>query len=102
MIFAATAWFLGGPCEMTGGPGCENDLPFGAHVFGRRNAVTSEPTGQPPMSKPARGQGGVMAREFWRTIQMAIEKDNWTARLVVALCTSGVAGLGVYMVGAAR
>jgi hypothetical protein len=43
-----------------------------------------------------------MAREFWRTLQMAIEKDNWTARLVVALCMSGVAVLGVYVVGAAR
>jgi len=43
-----------------------------------------------------------MASEFWRTIQMAIEKDNWTARLVVALCTTAAAVLGVYTIGAAR
>lgn len=43
-----------------------------------------------------------MAREFWRTIQMAIEKDNWTARLVVMLCTTGAGVLGAYTIGAAR
>ncbi|WP_416484962.1 hypothetical protein [Streptomyces sp. CL12] len=28
-----------------------------------------------------------MGREFWRTIRTAIEKDNWTARLVVVFLT---------------
>ncbi|MFF4716864.1 hypothetical protein ACFY2V_36540 [Streptomyces eurythermus] len=32
-----------------------------------------------------------MGREFWRTIRMAIEKDNWTARLVVVFLAAGVA-----------
>ncbi|MGW1752373.1 hypothetical protein ACWCRD_43625 [Streptomyces sp. NPDC002092] len=43
-----------------------------------------------------------MASEFWRTIQMAMEKDNWTARLVVVLCTTGAAVLGVYTIATAR
>ncbi|WP_405717524.1 hypothetical protein OG607_01090 [Streptomyces sp. NBC_01537] len=43
-----------------------------------------------------------MRNEFWRTIQVAIEKDNWTARLVVVLCMTGAAVLGVYTVVAAR
>ncbi|GAA3112575.1 hypothetical protein ACFQ0X_43265 [Streptomyces rectiviolaceus] len=43
-----------------------------------------------------------MGTEFWRTIQMAIEKDNGTARLVVALCAAAVALLGVYTVATAR
>ncbi|MFD3565569.1 hypothetical protein ACFWVU_38770 [Streptomyces sp. NPDC058686] len=43
-----------------------------------------------------------MGIEFWRTIQMAIEKDNWTARLVVALCTAAVDVLGAYTIATAR
>jgi hypothetical protein len=43
-----------------------------------------------------------MGREFWRTIQMAIEKDNWTARLVVVLFTTGATGFGAYMTVVAR
>ncbi|MGW4887055.1 hypothetical protein [Streptomyces murinus] len=31
-----------------------------------------------------------MGREFWRTIRTAIEKDNWTARLVVVFLTVAV------------
>ncbi|GAA5207609.1 hypothetical protein GCM10023323_23820 [Streptomyces thinghirensis] len=42
--------------------------------------------------------GGAMGTEFWRTIQMAIEKDNWTARLVVALCAAAVFALGIYTI----
>ncbi|CAM5232648.1 hypothetical protein STENM223S_09443 [Streptomyces tendae] len=34
-----------------------------------------------------------MGREFWRTIRLAIEKDTWTARLVVLL-------IGVTLFGA--
>ncbi|MGA6155445.1 hypothetical protein ACPEIC_19070 [Stenotrophomonas sp. NPDC087984] len=30
-----------------------------------------------------------MSGEFWRTIQLAMEKDNWTARLVVELRDGG-------------
>ncbi|MFI5998557.1 hypothetical protein ACIBAC_42815 [Streptomyces sp. NPDC051362] len=39
-----------------------------------------------------------MGAEFWRTIQMAIEKDNWTGRLVVLLCTGAVVVLGAYTI----
>ncbi|MCX4586559.1 hypothetical protein [Streptomyces sp. NBC_01481] len=35
-----------------------------------------------------------MAGEFWRTIRKAIEKDNWTARLVVVLLATGAAMFG--------
>lgn len=31
-----------------------------------------------------------MGREFWRTVRMAIEKDNWTARLFVVCLAMGV------------
>ncbi|MEQ8142279.1 hypothetical protein [Streptomyces sp. OP7] len=31
-----------------------------------------------------------MAKEFWRTIRLAIEKDTWTARLVILLLAAGV------------
>lgn len=34
-----------------------------------------------------------MVGEFWRTIRWAIEKDNWTARLVVAALAAGVTGV---------
>lgn len=43
-----------------------------------------------------------MSGEFWRTIQLAMEKDNWTARLVVAGCVMAAAVLGICMIGAAR
>lgn len=43
-----------------------------------------------------------MGTEFWRTIQMAVEKDNWTARLVVALCAAAVVVLGIYTIAAAK
>jgi hypothetical protein len=43
-----------------------------------------------------------MGREFWRTIQMAIQQDNWTARLVVMFCGTGGAALAAYMSSAAR
>lgn len=43
-----------------------------------------------------------MGREFWRTIRLAIEKDNWTARLVVLLCITGAALFGTYTIGAVR
>ncbi|MFD4483357.1 hypothetical protein ACFWPU_45700 [Streptomyces sp. NPDC058471] len=43
-----------------------------------------------------------MGTEFWRTIQMAIEKDNWTARLVVAFCAVAVVALGAYTIATAR
>ncbi|MFF9212899.1 MULTISPECIES: hypothetical protein [unclassified Streptomyces] len=43
-----------------------------------------------------------MGTEFWRTIQLAIEKDNWTARLVVALCAVAVAVFGTYSIATAR
>lgn len=39
-----------------------------------------------------------MGTEFWRTIQMAIVKDNWTGRLVVVLFTTAAAGFGVYAI----
>ncbi|MFD0551380.1 hypothetical protein ACFQ0X_20975 [Streptomyces rectiviolaceus] len=41
-----------------------------------------------------------MGKEFWRTIQTAIEKDNWTARLVVILFTTGAVFLGAHLVTA--
>ncbi|MER6851284.1 hypothetical protein AB0A81_30570 [Streptomyces flaveolus] len=40
-----------------------------------------------------------MGREFWRTIQLAIEKDTWTARLVVLLCITGATLFGAYTIG---
>ncbi|MER6984864.1 hypothetical protein [Streptomyces carpinensis] len=43
-----------------------------------------------------------MSKEFWRTIQTAIEKDNWTARLVVIFFTTGAAATGTCGVIAAR
>ncbi|MGW6911865.1 hypothetical protein [Streptomyces sp. NPDC054940] len=43
-----------------------------------------------------------MGREFWRTIRVAIEKDNWTARLVVVLLTAGAAALGTCAIVTAR
>jgi len=46
-----------------------------------------------------------MGRQFWRTLRLAIEKDNWTARLVVVLLTTGAAGatwVGASTVAAAR
>jgi hypothetical protein len=43
-----------------------------------------------------------MGRDFWRTIQIAIERDNWTARLVVILCATAVTALGAYTIAAAR
>lgn len=42
-----------------------------------------------------------MGREFWRTIRAAIEKDNWTARLVVVLLMAAVALLGGCVIVAA-
>lgn len=42
-----------------------------------------------------------MGREFWRTIRVAIEKDNWTARLVVVLLMAGAAALGICTIVAA-
>ncbi|WP_328946427.1 hypothetical protein OG259_38170 [Streptomyces sp. NBC_00250] len=43
-----------------------------------------------------------MGREFWRTIRMAIQQDNWTARLVVVFCGAGAAALAVYVITTAR
>lgn len=43
-----------------------------------------------------------MGREFWRTIRIAIEKDNWTARLVVVLLMEGAAVLGACTIVTAR
>ncbi|SDM99065.1 hypothetical protein SAMN04487981_103179 [Streptomyces sp. cf386] len=43
-----------------------------------------------------------MGREFWRTIRVAIEKDNWTARLVVVLLAAGAAALGSCAIVTAR
>ncbi|MGW4019797.1 hypothetical protein [Streptomyces sp. NPDC005009] len=43
-----------------------------------------------------------MAKEFWRTIRLAIEKDNWTARLLVVLLAAGVAGPGAWLIMAGR
>lgn len=43
-----------------------------------------------------------MGREFWRTIRMAIEKDTWTARLVVVVYGAGSAALAAYMTSIAR
>lgn len=43
-----------------------------------------------------------MGTEFWRTIRMAIEKDNETGRLAVALCAAAVAVLGAYAMILAR
>ncbi|MEV8351705.1 hypothetical protein ACFVTT_10725 [Streptomyces niveus] len=43
-----------------------------------------------------------MGREFWRTIRLAIEKDNWTARLVVLLCVAGAALFSIYAIGAVK
>ncbi|MFG2503590.1 hypothetical protein ACGFSB_35935 [Streptomyces sp. NPDC048441] len=43
-----------------------------------------------------------MGSEFWRTVQLAIEKDNWTARLVVVLGTTGASVLGAYTIATAR
>ncbi|MFD9098995.1 hypothetical protein [Streptomyces collinus] len=43
-----------------------------------------------------------MGTEFWRTIQMAMEKDNWTARLVVTLCAVAVVVLGASTIATAR
>ncbi|MFI9780818.1 hypothetical protein ACIHCV_40255 [Streptomyces sp. NPDC051956] len=40
-----------------------------------------------------------MGREFWRTIRLAIEKDNWTARLVVLLCITGAVLFDTYAIG---
>lgn len=31
-----------------------------------------------------------MGSEFWRTIRLAIERDTWTARLVVLCLAAGV------------
>ncbi|WP_301184708.1 hypothetical protein [Streptomyces niphimycinicus] len=42
-----------------------------------------------------------MSGEFWRTIQLAMEKDNWTARLVVVSCVTAAVVLGIRMIGAA-
>lgn len=39
-----------------------------------------------------------MGREFWRTIRVAIEQDNWTARLVVILLMAVAAVLGVHAI----
>ncbi|MCT9076270.1 hypothetical protein [Streptomyces fulvoviolaceus] len=43
-----------------------------------------------------------MGREFWRTIRIAIERDNPTARLVVVLLTTAAVVLGVCASLAAR
>ncbi|MFF0964734.1 hypothetical protein ACWDQO_27050 [Streptomyces sp. NPDC003703] len=43
-----------------------------------------------------------MGTEFWRTIQVAIEKDNWTTRAVVPFCAAAVVGLGIYTIAAAK
>ena len=43
-----------------------------------------------------------MGREFWRTVQLAMRLDNWTARLVVVLCGTGVPALTVYMISVTR
>ncbi|MFI6658306.1 hypothetical protein ACIBL8_22585 [Streptomyces sp. NPDC050523] len=43
-----------------------------------------------------------MGSEFWRTIQLAMERDNWTARLVVVLCAAGATVLGACSIGALR
>jgi hypothetical protein len=43
-----------------------------------------------------------MGREFWRTIRIAIERDNWTARLVVVLVVPAAAALGACAIFAAR
>ncbi|MGP3974444.1 hypothetical protein ACTWQF_10650 [Streptomyces sp. 8N114] len=43
-----------------------------------------------------------MGREFWRTIRMAIQQDNWTGRLVVVLCGTWGGALAAYMVSVAR
>ncbi|MGC0338375.1 hypothetical protein [Streptomyces sp. SLBN-8D4] len=41
-------------------------------------------------------------REFWRTIQLAVEKDTWTARLVVVLLLLGATTLGACVLLAAH
>ncbi|GAB2798645.1 hypothetical protein ACWGJ2_29395 [Streptomyces sp. NPDC054796] len=43
-----------------------------------------------------------MGREFWRTVQLAVEKDNWTARLVVLFCGAGAVLLGTCVSGLVR
>ncbi|MER6617016.1 hypothetical protein [Streptomyces xantholiticus] len=43
-----------------------------------------------------------MGSEFWRTIQMAIEEDNWTARLVVVLFATAAAAIGAYVISVGR
>ncbi|MFE4539390.1 hypothetical protein ACFRKB_30755 [Streptomyces scopuliridis] len=43
-----------------------------------------------------------MGREFWRTMRLAIEKDTWTARLVVLLCITGAALFGACTIDAVR
>jgi hypothetical protein len=42
-----------------------------------------------------------MGREFWRTMRLAIERDNWTARLVVVLLVAGAALCG-YVIAAGQ
>ncbi len=43
-----------------------------------------------------------MRTEFWRTIQIAMEKDNWTARVVVGFWAVAVVVLGMWTITAAR
>ncbi|MEU7473950.1 hypothetical protein AB0A94_36555 [Streptomyces sp. NPDC044984] len=43
-----------------------------------------------------------MGQQFWRTVQMAIQQDNWTARLVVVLCAAWGTALAVYVISTAR
>ncbi|GGP84593.1 hypothetical protein GCM10010247_67390 [Streptomyces calvus] len=40
-----------------------------------------------------------MSRQFWRTIQLAIERDTWTGRLVVVFCAAAAVALAVYASG---
>ncbi|WP_279616759.1 hypothetical protein [Streptomyces curacoi] len=43
-----------------------------------------------------------MGRAFWRTIRIAIEKDNWTARLVVLALAAGATALVACTIVTAR
>ncbi|MFI5570842.1 hypothetical protein ACIA6T_26585 [Streptomyces sp. NPDC051740] len=43
-----------------------------------------------------------MAKEFRRTVRLAIEKDNRTARLLVVVLAAGAAGPGAWLVTAGR
>ncbi|WP_258016335.1 hypothetical protein [Streptomyces sp. AJS327] len=39
-----------------------------------------------------------MSAEFWRTVQHAIERDTWTARLIAISLTMGALALSAYVV----